>query len=111
MTSQAIKKYTNLLIQSSQNKTKHFIFFLWGFFGGICFYKIEWPIPLQGTVFKISTSNKLPASFAKDPDSKDSMVKVACLVSPQIIKYIDQRQEVSFQADALGNIQKNKRWC
>ncbi len=105
---QAIKKSNNRLIHPIHYEIKHFIFFLWGFFAGICLYKLEWSIPLQGTVFKISTSNKSPVTNPENPDPNGSLVKVACLVSPHIIKYIDKRQEVSFLTDALGNIQKNK---
>ena len=108
MVIQTIHKSNNQLIQPSHYEIKQFIFFLLGFFAGIYLYTLEWPIPLQGTVFKISTSDKLPVTSPKNPDPNGNLVKVACLVSPQIIKYIDQRQEVSFLTDALGNIQKNK---
>lgn len=105
---QALKKSNKLIFQPIHFEIKYFIFFLWGFFIGIYLYQLEWPIPLQGTVFKIYTSNKLPVTSPKNPDPNGNLVKVACLVSPQIIKYIDQKQEVSFLTDALGNIQKNR---
>jgi len=107
---QAITKSNTRFVKPIHFEIKHFIFFIWGFFAGIYLYTLEWPIPLQGTVFKISTSDKLTVTSPKNPDPNGNLVKVACLVSPQIIKYIDQRQEVSFLTDALGNIQKTKVW-
>lgn len=108
MTSQAIKKSTNPFRHIKTFEFKHFIFFLWGFFAGICIYKFEWPVPLQGTVSKVYASNELPEKWPINPEPRGSLVKIVCLVSPRLIKYMDPRQEVTFQTNVLGNIQKNK---
>jgi hypothetical protein len=108
MTNRTLEKSTKPIIQPSKLEIKHFIFFLWSIFACICLHEFEWPIPLHGTVFKIYSSNELPDKRLLNPEPRGSLVKIACLVSPHLIKYIDQRQVVSFQADALGNIQKNK---
>ena len=88
----------------------HFIIFLLGLCVGISMYFLEWPVPLQGTIYKISEGPQKHEKLAPTSNTKESDVKVACFVSPQLIKYIDQKQEVSFHAIALGRIQKNKNF-
>jgi hypothetical protein len=105
MTTQSIKK---LRTDPFQNQIKHFIFFLLGIFASICILSFEWPIPLQGTVYRISSPIQSKYDFSSFQDQKESLIHVACLVSPQIVKYIEYKQEITFQAEIVGNNQKNK---
>ncbi len=105
MTTQSIKK---LRSDPFQNQIKYFIFFLWGIFLGICILSFEWPIPLQGTVYRITSPIESKYDFASIPHQKESLTQVACLVPPQIVKYIEHKQEITFQAEIVGNNQKNK---
>jgi hypothetical protein len=89
----------------------HIIIFLLGLFVGISMYLLELPVPLQGTIYKISEAPQKHEKSVLTSKTKGSyVIKVACFVSPQLIKYIDQKQEVSSHAISLGRIQKNKNF-